>query len=73
LCSKLQEGACFPPLAPGERRLGALRYYLLPAVDMTWENLRLAEENGIYLDPYRFDTLDYFFSLAECVTILEAA
>jgi hypothetical protein len=27
---------------------------------MTWENLRIAEANGIYLDGYRFDTLDYF-------------
>jgi len=30
---------------------------------MTWENLRVAEDNGFYLDAYRFDTLDYFFSL----------
>jgi hypothetical protein len=27
-------------------------YYLLPAIDMTWENLRMAEENGVYLDGY---------------------
>ena len=39
---------------------GIRDYYVLPAIDMTWENLRVAEANGIYLDTYRFDTLDYF-------------
>ncbi len=48
-------------------------YYLLPGLDMTWENLRVAEENGIYLDAYRFDTLDYFLSLAERINLQEAA
>ena len=47
-------------------------YYLLPGLDMTWENLRMAEDNGIYLDAYRFDTLDYFMGMAERVK-LEAA
>ena len=46
-------------------------YYLLPAIDMTWENLRIAEANGIYLDTYRFDTLDYFFGMAERVKLEE--
>ena len=40
-------------------------YYLLPELDMTWERLRLAEENGIYLDAYQFDSLDYFYGMAE--------
>lgn len=40
-------------------------YYLLPAVDMTWGQLRLAEDNGIFLDAYRFSNLDYFFEMAE--------
>lgn len=48
-------------------------YYVLPALDMTWENLRVAEENGIYLDAYRFDTLEYFMSLAERTNLQEAA
>ncbi len=47
-------------------------YYLLPGLDMTWENLRMAEDNGIYLDAYRFDTLGYFMGMAERVK-LEAA
>ena len=40
---------------------GIRDYYLLPAIDMTWENLHVGEENGIYLDAYRFDTLEYLF------------
>ena len=50
-----------------------LDYYLLPAIDMTCENLRLAEDNGIYLDCYRFETLEYFFTMAERTPIQEAA
>jgi DNA invertase Pin-like site-specific DNA recombinase len=52
---------------------GIRDYYLLPAIDMTWGNLRLAEENGIYLDAYRFETLDYFLKMAERAQIQEAA
>jgi DNA invertase Pin-like site-specific DNA recombinase len=52
---------------------GIRDYYLLPGIDMTWENLRLAEENGVYLDAYRFGTLDYFFGMAKRVKIKEAA
>jgi DNA invertase Pin-like site-specific DNA recombinase len=48
-------------------------YYLLPAIDMTWENLRTAEQNGIYLDAYRFETLDYFMGMAERVRLVEVA
>ena len=48
-------------------------YYLLPGIDMTWERLRVAEENGIYLDAYRFETLDYFVGMAERVALEEAA
>ena len=52
---------------------GIRDYYLLPGLDMTWENLRMAEDNGIYLDAYRFDTLDYFMGMAERVKLEEAA
>jgi hypothetical protein len=48
-------------------------YYILPAIDLTWENLRLAEDNGIYLDAYRFPTLEFFFHLAERTHIQQAA
>jgi DNA invertase Pin-like site-specific DNA recombinase len=40
-------------------------YYLLPLLDMISARFRLAEENGALLDSYRFDTLDYFFALAQ--------
>ena len=48
---------------------GIQDYYLLPGLDMTWENLRVAEANGIYLDTYRCDNLDYFFSLMERINV----
>jgi DNA invertase Pin-like site-specific DNA recombinase len=51
---------------------GIRDYYVLPGIDMTWDNLRIAEANGIYLDTYRFDTLDYFFGMAERVKLEEA-
>jgi len=44
-------------------------YYLLPAIDVLSGRIRLAEENGALLDCYRFDTLDYFFALAERVPV----
>lgn len=40
-------------------------YYLLPSIDLTWELLRVAEDNGVYLDTYRRDSLDRFFDLAK--------
>ena len=48
-------------------------YYILPGLDMNWENLRVAEENAIYLDAYRFGTLDYFFGMAARSKLEEAA
>lgn len=52
---------------------GILDYYLLPAVEMTWEKLRLAEDNGVYLDTYRFQNLDFFFHMAARTNIPHAA
>jgi len=51
---------------------GIRDYYLLPAIDMNWENLHIAEENGVYLDAYRFETLDYFLGMAERIKFQEA-
>jgi DNA invertase Pin-like site-specific DNA recombinase len=48
---------------------GVQDYYLLPGIDMTWENLRVAEANGFCLDTYRCDSLDYFFSLMERINL----
>ncbi|MFC1535263.1 recombinase family protein [Thermodesulfobacteriota bacterium] len=50
-----------------------LDYYLLPLIDITRERLRLAEDNGAILDTYRFETLDFFFGMAERVKIRMAA
>jgi len=43
----------------------ALDYYLLPAIDIENPKMRLAENNGLGLDAYRFDELEPFFMLTE--------
>ncbi len=48
-------------------------YYLLPAITMSFDKLMLAEDNGLALDIYRFDTLDFFFGMAERVRIPQEA
>lgn len=48
-------------------------YYVLPCIDMTADRLRLAEQNGLSLDAYRFDTLDFFLALAGRAKFLEVA
>jgi DNA invertase Pin-like site-specific DNA recombinase len=48
-------------------------YYLLPRIDMTAPRLRLAENNGVSLDAYRFETLEYLFDLAARAELLEVA
>jgi hypothetical protein len=48
-------------------------YYLLPRIDMSAHNIRLAEHNGVALDAYRFDTLDALFDLTARVSLTEAA
>ena len=50
-----------------------LDYYLLPALDMSLPRLRLAENNGISIDSYRFDSLEAFFDLAARVKLSEVA
>jgi DNA invertase Pin-like site-specific DNA recombinase len=44
--------------------LRRLDYYVLPSIDMTLSFLKLAEENSFTLDAYRFDSLDFLYSLA---------
>lgn len=39
-------------------------YYLFPLMDISEPKLLLCETNGVYLDTYQFDSLDYFTSLA---------
>jgi hypothetical protein len=50
-----------------------LDYYLLPTLDMTIGRLRLAESNGVSLDCYCFDSLDYLFELAARMNLKEVA
>lgn len=50
-----------------------LDYYLLPKLDMSVPRLRLAEDNGISLDCYRFDSLQPLFAMSARINILEAA
>jgi DNA invertase Pin-like site-specific DNA recombinase len=50
-----------------------LDYYLLPKIDLGFENLILNEQNPLGLDAYRFDTLDFFFGMARRTQIPEAA
>jgi DNA invertase Pin-like site-specific DNA recombinase len=44
-------------------------YYLLPSIDVAQPRLRLHEDNGAFLDAYRFEDLSFFFELAERVRV----
>lgn len=50
-----------------------LDHYVLPRIDMTEPRLRLAEQNGLSIDAYRFESLDFFFALAARSPFAEAA
>ncbi|MCC8939263.1 recombinase family protein [Bradyrhizobium sp. Arg68] len=52
---------------------GVLDYYLLPRFDMEASILRLAENNGIGLDAYRFDDLGALFELAARSQLMEVS
>jgi hypothetical protein len=58
-------------LRPGN--LEILDYYLLPAIDRLSEQLRLASDNGVVLDVYRFENLNFFLSMGRRSVIGEAA
>ena len=49
----------------------ALDYYLLPQFEMRSKPLGLAEENGLMLDAFRFETLNFFFDMARRVSVSE--
>jgi DNA invertase Pin-like site-specific DNA recombinase len=52
---------------------GTLDYFLLPSVDMTVTRVRLAEQNGVSLDAYRFESLEPLYALSARVPLLEVA
>jgi DNA invertase Pin-like site-specific DNA recombinase len=46
-----------------------LDYYLLPGMDLLTDQLRLRAENGVVLDVYRFDNLNFFMKMARRVRV----
>jgi hypothetical protein len=46
------------------RNEAILDYYILPALEFSYEQLRLSEDNVGFLDSFRTDTLDYLFDLS---------
>lgn len=56
-----------------ETNQAALDYYLLPRLDFGQPGIHLAEHNGIEFESYRFETLDYLYSMAERTRIRRAA
>lgn len=50
-----------------------LDYYLFPRLDLAAERIKLAEDNDLGLDAYRFEDLAYFYEIAAPVRIAEAA
>jgi len=51
----------------------SLDYFLFPGLDLVGGRLRLAEENGLAIDAYRFDDLSELFALAERIPFAAAA
>lgn len=51
----------------------ALDYYLLPRLDFAQPRIRLAENNPIEFESYRFDSLDYLYGMAEHIRLRRAA
>lgn len=50
-----------------------LDYFLFPRLDLASKRLKLAEENRLDLDAYRFDSLDYLYEMAAPVSFASAA
>lgn len=48
-------------------------YYLFPRIDRLSEKLRLAEDNALGLDAYRFDDLDLLYAIATPISLPEVA
>jgi hypothetical protein len=48
-------------------------YYILPSLDMNVDRIRMAEDNALSLDAYRFSSLDFFYSMAARSEFREAA
>lgn len=53
--------------------LAPLDYYVLPAIDVKEARLRIKEDNGLFLDGYRYESLEYFYGIAQTVRAVVAA
>ncbi len=52
----------------------ACDYYVLPWIDVgAATQVRLSEDNGVFLDSYRFDSLEQFFRMTERTNVAVAA
>ena len=51
----------------------ALDFYLFPCIDLVEGRSRLAEENGLGIDAYRFDDLTELFGMAARIPFAVAA
>ena len=58
-------------MADGNEKV--LDYYLLPLGEIAGGRIRLSEDNHRLLDSFRFDTLDYFFSMTARSSVTEIA
>ena len=54
-----------------DKNEAVLDYYLLPLPILDTNRIRLAEDNGLKLDAFRFETLEHFFAMAERALISE--
>jgi hypothetical protein len=50
-----------------------LDYYILPSIDMNTGRIRMAEDNALSLDAYRFESLDFLYSMASQISFREVA
>ena len=48
-------------------------YYLLPRIGLAEQSLRLAEDNGVFLDAFRFDDLAYLARMSARAVVKRAA
>jgi DNA invertase Pin-like site-specific DNA recombinase len=58
-------------LKPGNQEIQD--FYLFPKIAMLSASCRLADENGIVMDAYRFETLDFFHQMVRRVPIERAS
>lgn len=56
-----------------ETNQAPLDYYLLPRLDFGQSGIHLADHNSLEFESYRFDSLDYLYSMAERSRIRRAA